>query len=258
MVKKDFVLNVMAEQDLRYFAVMNTNFEMVYSSFQPLDVASAQKRLQSFFDSAESGIYTVKLYHTPKLKADGTPRDGGLTFEIMINPSLKEKEPLPPSPGESGMGGLGGSPTNAWLDRFLGSKDNLAELRLELIKHQLQAEHDRKIRELEEAHKKTLEEKENRWEERIMGIASTIAPDLLKSFGGGKPINGIAEAPTEPATKNQPDMNDEIKKQRILKALNTLVTLDANFADNLEKLARLAQTNPSVYRQAVTMLNSLS
>lgn len=258
MVKKDFVLNVMAEQDLRYFAVMNTNFEMVYSSFQPLDVASAQKRLQSFFDSAESGIYTVKLYHTPKLKADGTPRDGGLTFEIMINPSLKEKEPLPPTPGDSGMGAMGGSPTNAWLDRFLGSKDNLAELRLELIKHQLQAEHDRKIRELEEAHKKTLEEKENRWEERIMGIASTIAPDLLKSFGGGKPINGIAEAPTETETKKNPDMSEEIKKQRILKALNTLVTLDANFADNLEKLAKLAQTNPAVYRQAVTMLNSLS
>lgn len=251
-------MNVMAEQDLRYFAVMNTNFEMVYSSFQPLDVATAQKRLQSFFDSAESGIYTIKLYSNPKLKADGTPRDGGLTFEVMLNPSLKEKEPLPPTPGESGMGAMGGSLTNAWLDRFLGSKDNLAELRLELIKHQLQAEHDRKIRELEEGHKKAMEEKENRWEERIMGIASTIAPDLLKSFGGGKPINGIAEAPTETETKNQPDMNEEIKKQRILKALNTLVALDANFADNLEKLAKLAQTNPTVYRQAVTMLNSLS
>ena len=53
-------------------------------------------------------------------------------------------------------------------------------------------------------------------------------------------------------------MNEEIKKQRILKALNTLVTLDANIADNMEKLATLAQTNPAVYRQAVTMLNSLS
>ena len=178
----------------------------------------------------------------------------------MVNPSLKEKEPLPPTPGDSGMGAMGGSPTNAWLDRFLGSKDNLAELRLELIKHQLQAEHDRKIRELEEAHKKAMEEKENRWEERIMGIASTIAPDLLKSFGGGKPINGITEAPVEnnTVTNNPENMSEEIKKQRILKALNTLVALDANFAENLERLAKMAQTKPGVYKQAVTMLNTLS
>lgn len=260
MVKQEFVTNVMQEQDLRYFAVLNPNLEMVYTSFQPLDLATAQKRLQSFFDSAQSGVYYVKLYSNNKLKADGSPRGDGLTFEIMINPSLKEKEPLPPMPGDSGMGGMGGSPTNAWLDRFLGSKDNLSELRMELIKHQLQADHDRKVRELEEAHKKAIEEKENRWEERIMGIASSLAPDLLKSFGGGKPMNGVGEAEpeTKTETNNNPNMNEEQKKQRILTALNTLVSLDPNFADNLEKLAKLAKSNPAVYRQAVTMLNSLS
>lgn len=263
MVKQDFVTNVMQEQDLRYFAVLNPNLEMVYTSFQPLDLATAQKRLQSFFDSAQSGVYYVKLYQNNKLKVDGTPRGEGLTFEIMINPSLKEKDPLPPVPGESGMGGLGGNANNAWMDRFLGSKDSLAELRMELIKHQLQADHDRKIRELEEAHKKAMEEKENRWEERIMGIASTVAPDLLKSFGGGKPMNGVGATETEPETKTEtnknPNMNnEEIKKQRILTALNTLVSVDADFADNLEKLARLAKTNPMVYKQAVKMLNSMS
>jgi hypothetical protein len=52
-------------------------------------------------------------------------------------------------------------------------------------------------------------------------------------------------------------MTQEEKKQAIMTAVNTLVQCDPEFADNIQKLARLAKSNPFIYKQAVKKLNSL-
>jgi len=52
-------------------------------------------------------------------------------------------------------------------------------------------------------------------------------------------------------------MTQDAQKQRILNAVNTLIKCDPNFAQNIEKLAALAQKNPFIYKQAVNKLNSL-
>lgn len=46
-------------------------------------------------------------------------------------------------------------------------------------------------------------------------------------------------------------------KEKILSAINKLVKHDPSLADNLTKLAELAEKNPFVYKQAVKQLNSL-
>lgn len=46
-------------------------------------------------------------------------------------------------------------------------------------------------------------------------------------------------------------------KEKILAAINKLVKADPNLAENLTKLAALAESNPFVYKQAVKQLNSL-
>jgi len=46
-------------------------------------------------------------------------------------------------------------------------------------------------------------------------------------------------------------------KEKILAAINKLVKFDANLADNLTKLAELAEKNKFVYDQAVKQLKSL-
>jgi len=48
-------------------------------------------------------------------------------------------------------------------------------------------------------------------------------------------------------------MND---KEKILAAINKLLKLDTNFAENLAKLAEIAEKKPMVYKQAVNMLKS--
>ena len=57
-------------------------------------------------------------------------------------------------------------------------------------------------------------------------------------------------------------MNNEIfnimtDKEKILTAINKLAKLDPNIADNLTKLAELAEKNKFVYEQAVKQLKSL-
>ena len=46
-------------------------------------------------------------------------------------------------------------------------------------------------------------------------------------------------------------------KEKILAAINKLAKFDANLADNLTKLAELAEKNKFVYDQAVKQLKSL-
>ena len=46
-------------------------------------------------------------------------------------------------------------------------------------------------------------------------------------------------------------------KEKILTAINKLAKLDANLAENLTKLAELAEKNKFVYDQAVKQLKSL-
>jgi hypothetical protein len=46
-------------------------------------------------------------------------------------------------------------------------------------------------------------------------------------------------------------------KERLTKAINRLIKADANFIENLEKLADLAEKNKFIYNQAVNKLKSL-
>jgi hypothetical protein len=46
-------------------------------------------------------------------------------------------------------------------------------------------------------------------------------------------------------------------KEKILTAINKLAKLDANLAENLTKLAELAERNKFIYDQAVKQLKSL-
>jgi hypothetical protein len=142
---------------------------------------------------------------------------------------------------------------SSWVDRFLDSKDTIAGLRLEKIEQR--NEYEAKMREMEAQHKKELADRENRWEERIMGITSTIAPDLLKGFMGGKPIAGFPETETETEKPmNTPDQ----QKKRVIDAVNKLMLLDSNLAENLERLAKMAQSSPDMYKQAVNILKTMS
>jgi hypothetical protein len=43
-----------------------------------------------------------------------------------------------------------------------------------------------------------------------------------------------------------------------MNAVNTLIKLDVNFPDNIERLASLAKGKPAIYQMAVKQLNDLA
>jgi hypothetical protein len=46
-------------------------------------------------------------------------------------------------------------------------------------------------------------------------------------------------------------------KKAVIDAVNTLIDLDPNFHINISKLAKMAQNNPAMYKQATSVLNSM-
>jgi hypothetical protein len=260
MVKKEYCIKQLHNEALNCFVIYDKDMNMVARQNRNVTLKDAEEALNEFFENADSGVYTVKLYAFKDQSKNGQPVLGKyLHCDIHHIPSLKEKDPLPPVPGYSGAGGLGAlEQTNGWIDRFLGGKDEITGLRLELEKDRIRNEYEARIREMEAEHNRKMAEKENRWEERIMGIASTIAPDLLKGFGGGKPMAGFPETETETEIENNMTTTPEIQKKRIIDAVNKLMALDSNLAENLERLAKMAETNPQVYRQAVNILKTMS
>ena len=92
----------------------------------------------------------------------------------------------------------------------------------------------------------------------IMGeLVKELGPQAMKAFSSKmnqQPINGIdVEEQMEQKVIN----NMSTSKQQILEAVNTLIKLDPNFAENISKLAQMAEKKPSVYKMAVEYLKSM-
>lgn len=126
-------------------------------------------------------------------------------------------------------------------------------MELEMKMQNMQAMHDREMDRVKQDHEKAMSS-----ESRIQGIVGQIAP--MFGFGGGA-INGISGVDTaelnEVINKLSTENTMDTQKERVIKAVNTLLQLDTNFAENLEKLANLAKTKPEVYKQAVNILKSM-
>lgn len=255
-VSLDYIKEVMREQDLKYFCIRDSEYRMQYEQFQPISMEESLRRLDNFFNHAKDSIYHVFVYKLNTLKADGTPKTQPYEYEVMLTNSIKGNENVQIS---GTMGGFGGSGAQGVpLDNFLSSKDEIMNLKLKVMElemkmQNMQAMHDREMDRVKQDHEKAMSS-----ESRIQGIVGQIAP--MFGFGGGA-INGISGVDTaelsEVINKLSTENTMDTQKERVIKAVNTLLQLDTNFAENLEKLANLAKTKPEVYKQAVNILKSM-
>lgn len=256
MVKPEYIHKQIKDRAFKYWAVYNSENQPVEVQLKDISPEDSLAYFQEWYDNMLGGTFSIKIWEKKPISAAGTLLRNvpSCTHNFQVTPTLREKQPLPPLPGETGMGGLGSATFNPWIDKFLEVKDHIAGLNVQLEQNRMKEDYERRIREMEAAHAKAMEEKSNAWEERIMAIASTVAPDLLKSFVS-KPINGMEE--TETNQSNEHNMAQPTDaKARILAAVNKLIEKDPNFTDNIEKLAKLAEKNPAMYQQAAKMINS--
>jgi hypothetical protein len=254
MVKPEYIHKLIKEKGFNYWVIYNAEKQPVEAQTKAISGEESCAEFTNWYENMLSGTYTIKLFERNPYTTSGTlvRNIRSVNYDFTVNPTLREKSPLPPVPGDSGMGALGfnNNSLNPWVDRFLEVKETIAGLNVQLENNRLKEDYERRIREMEAAHAKELESKANAWEERIMAIASTVAPDLLKGFMQ-KPITGV-ETETETNTENMA----QDAKARILNAVNKLIEKDPNFTENIEKLAKLVEKNPATYQQAVKMLNS--
>lgn len=262
MVKQEFIYQAMREMDMRFFTITDVNHNLVYAWLQPSSLEDSIRKLQGFFKNAGTQIYHVNVYKTNELRANGEPKGVPFHYEVMHTESMQENPPVPvngvqnprnPAPvsameemlarGAGMMGGVG-------MDVYLNAKDKILELqlmiqRLEMEKKYLQDQLDRKEADLRSEFDKKLNN-----ETRIQGIVQQVLPTVMGAFGGGAqpPMNGIPQ--TENNTMNQ----DQETKNKVITAVNELLKLDPDFANNIAQLAELAKKNPQMYQTAVEML----
>lgn len=229
----------------KYWKIVNADGEGM--EIQLRDIAPEQSfaKFSEFCKNVESGNFAVIMYQKSPYTTAGTlKRDlPSIKLPFRIVAEQKEMQAANPMQTLSGFENLGGPFSASAL--YLENKELKKEIeRLKEIIFDLKT--DQRIKGLEDEHAAKIAEKENAWEERIMGIASTVAPDLLKSFNP-RPISGV----DEPA-KNEA----QCAKSKILTSVNKLIEKDPNFIENIEKLARLAEKNPTMYQQAAKLINS--
>lgn len=245
MVKLEYI-HKKIKDGWKIWKVIDSNEDAVEVQYFDITPDESLNKFNEWYSNIESGTYTIVFWQKNPRKPGGTvnPHVPSCRCTFKITPQTEKKEEnINPMQTLSGFENLGGPFSASAL--YLENKELKKEIeRLKEIIHDLKT--DQRIKGIEESHASKMAEKENAWEERIMGIAQTIAPDLLKSFNT-KPINGIEEQPMAQPTD---------AKARILAAVNKLIEKDPNFTDNIEKLAKLAEKNPAMYQQAAKLINS--
>jgi hypothetical protein len=81
----------------------------------------------------------------------------------------------------------------------------------------------------------------------LMGILSSVG-GLFKGKQDVMPMNGINDEVAD---------NIDARKQKMVKAVNTLMRLDPSFPENISALAVLCENKPEMYKLAVNYLNNI-
>lgn len=222
---------------LKAFDLRGVDVWAIFQGKAMITKGDGAEDLSSFLDMLSGGytqaIYTLKIYESSDVSdvKDNTPSDGSFNFQLSDT---------------GAMGAVSGP---------YGNANNLILQRLDKIEKQM---------------------KEG-WETETIGSAATKGlinllqdPDgivrVLEVVGSilGRPIINRA-AGTMPAAdtpvKNAGNMgeknSDEVRRDRLVSALNILEKHDPDIIEHLEKLAILAQDKPFVFKQAIQMLGQM-
>ena len=165
MTTPEFVIDVMREQDLRYYLIQDAEYRTMYQQWQPISLEEAVARLQRFIKNCSTNsIFRINLFATNERLKDGTPKRDGLTYEVMITESLRDKEKEQPQFHQQPIQGFDGYVEKAYsagsmgaidLDRYLSSKDEILKLQLRIQQLEMENRYltDKNARDLESLRK---------------------------------------------------------------------------------------------------------
>lgn len=275
MVNPNYILEQMKELDYKFYVVEDMAGNPVTHNWQTLTMDKATERFRNFLENCAVGSsFVVFLYQTnERNKGNGQPvtRNIPLRFECYINEPFSKKSIADNSDRNLGMSGIdalnptgiaesmyrAGAMGSIGLDTFIGAKDEILSLKLkiqqlEMENRYLADKHESEIRRLTKEYEDKLTS-----DKKIEGIIGSVLPAMGFGGMGITGLSGVANPNLENNT-NTNTMEKETSKEKVIKAINVLLEKDANFVENITKLAELSKKNPAVYQIAVKHLNSLS
>jgi len=237
MTNKDYILQQARDNQMKSFFIKDSRGNVVHQSDTPNSLEGKYKELESFLNN-HTGVFEVQLRNTAG-KGMFPPAKQFPSLLIGEYSVMLEKKEEPKISGMDFMGGINGFEImRSYENEKQALKDQLSELKMQMLLDKQNAE--MKIRDLENQLSQAKSS-----DAKIMGYLSKFS-DVISPVSS-RPINGTGETTTAASPQ----------KEKIIQAVNKLMAIDDNFADNITKLAELAEKSPAVYQQAQTMLNSM-
>ena len=259
----NFVLSQFESENYRYFIIFDEENFPVYVQNDLIDKESAIAKLRSFFRD-NNGFYCIKVFSkkltNPK---NGIEQEKNIVtkFNVELTSNINTSVPVSNMP-VTGMGVLpqddprNNAPNIYELFGKMG--DVTTQMKLMEKDHQ----HYREMKDLQDRLAELEREKDKT--QGMSGVLSTLSENfkdpavlmgILSSVGGlfkskqdVMPMNGINEEVAD---------NIDARKQKMVKAVNTLMRLDPSFPENISALAVLCENKPEMYKLAVNYLNNI-
>ena len=268
----NFIISQFQSEKYRYFAIYDEDNDRVYLQNDLIDLESAVGKLKSFFKDNE-GYFTIyimskKLINKNNLKS----RDDNTIAKYNVEVSTPAL-PL----GVNGLSGMGNSLLPA--DDPRSNAPNM----FQLLGQMSQVEQNMKLMEKDHAHYREMKDlqdrlakmEENEGKSKGMGaIVDRLGehfsdPNVLVGLLSGVsqlfkkeavvPMHGINRDDIMPMNGIDEEVINNIstRRDKMIGAVNLLMQHDANFPENISKLATLAKNKPAIYSMAVSYLNNL-
>ena len=269
----NFIISQFESEKYRYFAVYDEDGDRVYTQNDLIDVESAINKLRSFFKDNQ-GYFTIRVF-SKKLsdKNNLIARDNSTIAKYNVEVTT----PALPM-GVNGLSGMGGN-------NMLPPDDprSNAPNMFQLLGAMSQVEQNMKLMEKDHAHYRETKELQDRiakMEEeqgKSKGMGAIVDrlgeqfsdPNVLLGLISGvsqlfkkeavAPMHGISRDDIMPMNgiDEQVINNISTRREKMVGSVNFLMQHDANFPENISKLADLAKNKPAIYSMAVSYLNNL-
>ena len=269
----NFIISQFESEKYRYYAIYDEDGDRVYTQNDLIDVENAINKLRSFFKDNQ-GYFTIRVFGK-KLsdKNNLIARDNSTIAKYNVEVTT----PVLPM-GVNGLSGMGG---NSMLppDDPRSNAPNM----FQLLGAMSQVEQNMKLMEKDHAHYREMKElqdriakmEENEGKSKGMGaIVDRLGeqfsdPNVLLVLISGvsslfkkeavAPMHGISRDDMMPMNGVDEEVINNIstRREKMVGAVNFLMQHDANFPENISKLASLAKNKPAIYSMAVSYLNNL-
>jgi hypothetical protein len=269
----NFIISQFESEKYRYFAIYDEDSDRVYTQNDLIDVESAINKLRSFFKDNQ-GYFTIRVF-SKKLsdKNNLIARDNSTIAKYNVEVTT----PVLPM-GVNGLSGMGG---NSMLppDDPRSNAPNM----FQLLGAMSQVEQNMKLMEKDHAHYREMKElqdriakmEENEGKSKGMGaIVDRLGeqfsdPNVLLGLISGvsslfkkeavAPMHGVRSEDMMPMNGIDTEVANNIstRREKMIGSVNFLMQHDANFPENISKLAELAKNKPAIYSMAVSYLNNL-